>query len=60
MAPENTIASFKKALALKIDGIEFDVRVSKDKIPVIHHDKELSDASGNKLAIRDGSLKELR
>lgn len=43
LAPGNTIASFKKALACKADQIEFDVRVTKDLVPVIHHAKNLDD-----------------
>lgn len=38
---ENTVASVKKALELKVDGIEFDVRATKDRRPVIIHDETL-------------------
>lgn len=37
-APENTISSFKKAMELGVDMIEFDVRITKDKHPVVMHD----------------------
>jgi Glycerophosphoryl diester phosphodiesterase len=37
-APENTIESFAQAVALGADAIEFDVRLSADGIPVVHHD----------------------
>ncbi len=40
-APENTLASFKKALVLGADMIEFDVRITKDKYPVVIHDNQL-------------------
>jgi glycerophosphoryl diester phosphodiesterase len=40
-APENTIESFKQAIAVGADAIEFDVRVSADGIPVVHHDPTL-------------------
>ncbi len=40
-APENTIASFRKALDLGVDMVEFDVRITKDKYPVIVHDNRL-------------------
>lgn len=40
-APENTISAFQKALELKTDVIEFDVRVSKDGIPIVIHDSSL-------------------
>ena len=39
--PENTISAFKKALNLKVDGIEFDVRLTQDNVPIILHNKHL-------------------
>jgi len=36
--PENTFASFDRALADGCDGFEFDVRVTSDGVPVVCHD----------------------
>ena len=36
-APENTLASFKQALADGADGYEFDVCLTQDKQPVLIH-----------------------
>ena len=36
--PENSLASFDRALAHGCDGFEFDVRLSADGLPVICHD----------------------
>ena len=36
--PENTLLSFEKAIELGVDAIEFDVWLSKDKVPVLMHD----------------------
>lgn len=36
--PENTLISFEAALDLGVDAIEFDVWLTKDKIPVLMHD----------------------
>src|SRR5690554_3028185 len=36
--PENTMASFMKAARLNADGIELDVQLSSDHIPVVIHD----------------------
>lgn len=36
--PHNSIASLKKAIALKSAGSEFDVRMTEDKVLVINHD----------------------
>ncbi len=37
-APENTMESFAQAVGLGVDAIEFDVHLSADGIPVVHHD----------------------
>ena len=38
-APENTMAAFDAAVRLGVDGIETDVRLSRDGLPVIIHDR---------------------
>ncbi len=54
MIPENTLASFKKAIILGADGIEFDLFSSKDnRIMVIHSDQLWLHVHG---VPRDGSL----
>jgi len=40
-APENTIAAFREAIAVGADGIEFDVRLTRDGVPVVIHDRSL-------------------
>lgn len=40
-APENTFASFDLAFARNADGIEFDVRLARDGVPVVIHDASL-------------------
>jgi len=37
-APENTLASVRAALELPVDGVEIDVYLSVDGIPVVMHD----------------------
>lgn len=44
--PENTLAAFRRALALDADGIELDVRVSRDGQPVVFHDATLRRLTG--------------
>jgi glycerophosphoryl diester phosphodiesterase len=39
VAPENTLAAFDAAVRLGVDGIETDVRLSRDGLPVIIHDR---------------------
>jgi glycerophosphoryl diester phosphodiesterase len=40
-APENTMAAFRRAIEVGADGVEFDVRLSRDEIPVVIHDDNL-------------------
>jgi len=42
IAPENTLVSFRKALELGADFIEFDVQLSADGVPIIFHDDTLA------------------
>jgi glycerophosphoryl diester phosphodiesterase len=47
--PENTLASFQEAVALGVDAIEFDLRVSRDGVLMVFHDPTLertTDGSG--------------
>lgn len=67
VAPENTAASFKEALAAGADLIELDYYVAKDGTHVVFHDKTLdrtTDAAkvfgGEKLPVIDRSWEELR
>lgn len=38
-APENSLFAFEKAIALHSNGVELDVQISKDHIPVVIHDE---------------------
>lgn len=46
VSPENTLPAFRKALDLGADGIELDVRLSADGVPVVIHDATV-DATSN-------------
>ena len=41
LAPENTLVAFDAGLAAGADGIELDVRLSRDGVPVLMHDPTL-------------------
>jgi glycerophosphoryl diester phosphodiesterase len=41
LSPENTIAAFDGGLGLGADGIECDVHLSRDGVPVVIHDRTL-------------------
>ena len=51
--PENTLLSFEKAMDAGLDAIEFDVWLSKDKIPVLMHDGNASRTAGVNRHLRD-------
>jgi len=42
--PENTMGAFERAIADGAEGIELDVHLSKDGVPVVHHDEALKPA----------------
>jgi glycerophosphoryl diester phosphodiesterase len=41
VAPENTLAAFSRAILDGAEGIEFDVRLSQDGVPMVIHDASL-------------------
>ncbi len=59
-APENTIASFKKALELGVDMVEFDIRLTKDFHPVVIHDSQLTRLAKKAKRISHINLDELK
>lgn len=59
-APENTISSIAMALNSNADRIEIDVRLSKDNIPVLMHDRKLNRTTNGKGKIKDYSLEEIK
>lgn len=50
-APENTRSAFDAALKYPVDGIELDVRSTREGIPVVHHDKTLFRITGSRRKI---------
>jgi len=59
LAPENTLAAFRRAVDDGADGVEFDVRLAKDGVPVVHHDSSLRRTSHTDLLIADLTSAEL-
>lgn len=57
---ENTILAFEKAVEYKADGIETDVQLSKDNIPVIIHDETLNRTTDGTGYVKDYTLAELK
>ena len=59
VAPENTIAAFEAAIVAGADGIEFDVRLSRDGVPVVIHDDTLRRTHGVRGRVGDMTLNDL-
>ena len=59
-APENTIAAFKKALYLGADGIELDVRLTKDRGLVVFHDQFLGRTAAGSGSVNHYTQDEMR
>ena len=57
---ENTLAAFDRAKRQGIWGIEFDIRWTKDLIPVVSHDADLLRVFGLDLPIQQLTLTELK
>ncbi|MDQ3754751.1 MAG: glycerophosphodiester phosphodiesterase, partial [Acidobacteriota bacterium] len=51
VAPENTLGAFARALDDGADGIEFDVRLARDGVPIVIHDATLK-----RTALQDGAV----
>ena len=59
-APENTISSIKEAFVQGADGVEVDVRLTKDKRVVCIHDKNTLRTTGLSLEVKNSDYRELK
>lgn len=57
--PENSLAAFEKAVQAGY-GIELDVRVTRDNVLVVHHDKTLERSCGDERRVCDVPLNDLQ
>ena len=57
---ENTLSGFRRAVAAGTDMIEFDVRMSRDGVPVILHDKTIDRTSDGTGRPEEWTLAELK
>lgn len=58
--PENTLAAFKEAIRLGVDGIELDVHLTKDHELVVIHDETVDRTTNGSGKVTDFSLEELQ
>src|SRR5215216_220607 len=59
VAPENTMAAFREAISVGANGIEFDVRLTRDRVPVVIHDSTLHRTAGLPQRVADLTWTEL-
>ena len=57
--PENTLAAFDAALAQGCDGIELDLQLSRDGVPLVYHDRSLRKIGGGGKAVRQTDWAEI-
>ena len=60
LAPENTVASIKKAMELGVDEIEVDVRITKDGTAILNHNPAVKDRFNKAFFIIDNTYAELK
>ena len=60
VADENTLQSFELALAAGADYLESDIQVTRDKVPVLFHDGDLTRLVGKKTKVSDLSLAQIK
>ena len=58
-APENTMEAFKMAIEMGADGIECDIQLTKDGIPVVIHDETIDRTSNGSGYVKDMTYEEL-
>lgn len=59
-APENTLEAFQMAADMGADGVELDVQLTRDGIPVVVHDERLERVSDGRGWVKDCTLKDLK
>lgn len=59
-APENTLAAFRLAMEAGADGVELDVHLSRDGVPVVIHDERVDRTTDGTGLVRDHTLAELK
>lgn len=59
-APENTLAAFRQAIDDQADGIEFDVQLAKNGVPIVFHDFTLNRIAQKKIRTSKFTAAELK
>jgi glycerophosphoryl diester phosphodiesterase len=59
-APENTLAAFNRAFELGADGIELDVTLTKDDVPVVIHDDKVDRTTNGRGLVKEMTLDQIK
>ncbi len=59
-APQNTLAAFRKAADVGADGVELDVHLSRDGVPVVIHNDSVDATTDGTGLVRDMTLVQLQ
>ncbi|SVB31168.1 uncharacterized protein METZ01_LOCUS184022, partial [marine metagenome] len=59
-APENTLSSISEAWSQAADGVEVDIRLTKDKIFVCMHDTNTLRTSGENALVSETNFEKLK
>lgn len=59
-APENTLSAFQLAVAQGADGLEFDVQLSADGVPVIIHDVTIDRTTNGQGRVSEQTFEQLQ
>lgn len=60
LAPENTLAAFRKALELGVDALELDLHVTREGVVVVIHDETLDRTTDGRGDVGDLSLEAVK
>src|SRR5262245_14037642 len=59
LAPENTLGGFRKAATMGFRGVEFDVMLSADSVPLLIHDETLDRTTNGSGPVSGASYAEI-
>ena len=59
-APENTLEGLHTAADMGVEWVEFDVKLTKDQVPILFHDEDLERITGVSGAVADMNYEDIR
>ncbi|WP_156290862.1 glycerophosphodiester phosphodiesterase [Oceanobacillus salinisoli] len=59
-APENTLPAFELVYQMKADGIETDVQLTKDNVPILIHDEHVKRTTNGRGYVKDLTFAQLK